>query len=261
MGSSPLIDSALEKALIGALKKARTVVASTGAGTSAESGIATFREAQTGLWSRFRPEDLATPQAFEKNPQRVWEWYQWRREKLREVEPNPGHVALAKMARLLRDFRIVTQNVDGLHQQAGSEEVLELHGSIVRNICHLTGREIDLARLRDSSGSPPRSPHHAEGLVRPAVVWFGEALPARVLESAIEACRSCEVFFSIGTSSLVEPAASLPLLARENGALVVEINPEPTPLTPVADIVMPGRSGEILPRITELLQQSLPHPL
>ena len=241
--------------LIETLKQAKGVVASTGAGISAESGIATFRQAQTGLWSRFRPEDLATPEAFERNPQRVWEWYQWRREQLHDTQPNPGHHALARMADLLKGFALITQNVDGLHQRAGSKDVIEVHGSIVRNMCHRTHLEVELTQLADSQGSPPRSPHHPEGLVRPAVVWFGEALPGAALEAAIQASSRCEVFLSIGTSSLVQPAASLAGLARKAGSLLVEINPESTPLSPHADIVLQGKSGEILPRILELLEQ------
>lgn len=241
--------------LIKALKQADSVVASTGAGTSAESGIATFRQSQTGLWSRFRPEDLATPEAFEKNPQRVWEWYQWRREQLRNVQPNPGHHALAKMAAMLNGFTLITQNVDGLHQRAGSQEVIELHGSIVRNICHRSRLEVELEHLEGDQHSPPRSPHHRQGLVRPAVVWFGEALPQAALESAIQASSRCQVFLSIGTSSIVQPAASLAEMARQAGSLVVEINPASTPLSSHADMVLQGKSGEILPRILELLAE------
>ena len=244
----------IDPQLIERLRQAGSVVASTGAGTSAESGIATFRQAQTGLWSRFRPEDLATPEAFEKNPQRVWDWYQWRREQLSSVQPNPGHQALAQMADQLSGFTLITQNVDGLHQRAGSTGVIELHGSIVRNICHRTFQPVELDQLPDAANSPPRSPHHREGLVRPAVVWFGEALPQKALEAAIQASSKCEVFFSIGTSSLVQPAASLAEMARQAGSLVVEINPEPTPLSRHADIVLQGKSGEILPRILELLR-------
>ena len=240
--------------LITALKQAGSVVASTGAGASAESGITTFRQPQTGLWSQFRIEDLATPEAFEKHPRRVWEWYQWRREQLGEAQPNPGHHALARMAALLDDWVLITQNVDGLHQRAGSTDVIELHGSIVRNICHLTHREVDLEQLADCDAKPPASPHHPAGLVRPAVVWFGEALPGAALDSAIQASSRCGVFFSIGTSAMVQPAASLADVARRAGALVVEINTEPTALTPQADIVLQGKSGEILPRIVKLLE-------
>ena len=157
---------------------------------------------------------------------------------------------------MLNGFTLITQNVDGLHQRAGSRDVIEVHGSIVRNICHRTHRDVDLVQLPSDGSSPPRSPHHPEGLVRPAVVWFGEALPRDALESAIHASSCCDVFFSIGTSSLVQPAASLAEIAKQAGSLVVEINPESTPLSPQADIVLQGKSGEILPRILELLEQA-----
>ncbi|MDX1569653.1 MAG: NAD-dependent deacylase [Xanthomonadales bacterium] len=239
--------------LIQALTSASNVAVLTGAGVSAESGIPTFRDAQTGLWSRFRPEDLATPEAFERDPKTVWEWYAWRREQLAEVDPNPGHAALAEMERHFEGVALITQNVDGLHQKAGSSQVIELHGNIRRSICHRTRKPISEAQLAEASGVPPRSPHAPDGLARPDVVWFGEMLPARALNDALAACSTCEVFFSVGTSSLVEPAASLAFAAREAGALVVEVNPDATPLSRHADFVLRGKAGEILPQLLAAL--------
>lgn len=228
------------------MRTSRRVVVMTGAGTSAESGIPTFREAQTGLWAKFRPEELATPQAFEADPERVWNWYAWRRELVRKALPNSGHKALAAMASKVETFTLVTQNVDSLHQRAGNTDVLELHGNILRSRCHATGKVVSDDTL---TGAPPASPFAEGGLVRPDVVWFGEALPEAILAAAVEASSKADIFFSVGTSSQVEPAASLARLAASAGAKVVEINPEETPLTAHADVVLRGKSAELLPRI------------
>ena len=228
------------------VRTSRRVVVMTGAGTSAESGIPTFREAQTGLWAKFRPEELATPQAFEADPERVWNWYAWRRELVCKALPNPGHDALATMANKVETFTLITQNVDGLHQRAGNTDVLELHGNILRNRCHATGKIVPDKTL---TGAPPASPFAKGGLVRPDVVWFGEALPEATFAEAVEASSKADTFFSVGTSSQVEPAASLARLAASAGARVVEINPEDTPLTAHADMVLRGRSAEVLPLI------------
>ncbi|MBT3388893.1 MAG: NAD-dependent deacylase [Chloroflexi bacterium] len=243
----------LPEALIQALGQARAVAVLTGAGVSAESGVPTFREAQTGLWAEYRPEDLATPEAFHQNPQRVWDWYQWRRDLVAKVSPNPGHYALVEMESHITArggiFTLITQNVDGLHHRAGSQNIHELHGNIQRIQCAQCGIE---AQSGHTHGSPPCCLRPGcGGLLRPDVVWFGESLPQRALHIAIEAANTCEIFFSIGTSALVQPAASLPLMALESGALLVEINPEPTPLTPRADFALQGASGEILPELVE----------
>ena len=243
----------LPVALIQALSEARAVAVLTGAGVSAESGVPTFREAQTGLWAEYRPEDLATPEAFHQNPQRVWEWYQWRRDLVAKVGPNPGHDALVEMEAHITArggaFTLLTQNVDGLHHQAGSQHIYELHGNIQRIKCAQCGIE---AQGWAADESPPRCQQlGCNGLLRPDVVWFGESLPQRALQAAIEAAHTCEIFFSIGTSALVQPAASLPLMALESDALLVEINPQPTPLTPRADFALQGASGEILPELVE----------
>ncbi|MEM9529662.1 MAG: NAD-dependent deacylase [Pseudomonadota bacterium] len=241
----------LERAVT-ALKRARNISVLTGAGISAESGIPTFRDAQSGLWASYRPEDLATPEAFARDPELVWRWYLERREKVQEVEPNAGHHALTRL-QAYKPTTVITQNVDGLHQRAGNQDVIELHGSIMRTECHRTRQVVEDAYLARTSGSPPPSPHHPEGLCRPGVVWFGEALPAVALQRAFEAAAACDLFFSIGTSSVVEPAASLPLHALDEGAFVIEINPADTPLSPHCDVTLHGPSGEVLPRLLEAL--------
>ncbi len=232
--------------LIKALKSARKVVVLTGAGTSAESGVPTFREAQTGLWAQYDPQELATPQAFQRDPRLVWDWYAWRRSLVSAAEPNEGHKALARMAGLIPELLIVTQNVDGLHQQAGSPDVIELHGNIMRTKCFDCGRNID--SYSEPDHSPPRCPV-CGGMLRPDVVWFGESLSYKALSTAFAAVRICEIFFSIGTSSVVQPAASLPLEAFEKDILTVEINPGYTPLSPYMTYVLSGASGIILPEL------------
>lgn len=235
----------LEK-LLTVLQKARRVAALTGAGVSQESGLRTFRDAQTGLWKQYRPEDLAWPEAFRRDPKLVWDWYAWRREALKGVRPNPGHYALVEMAQRVPKFTLITQNVDGLHRMAGSPEVIELHGNIQRVRCSECGRFFE-EWSEDGNGVPQCDA--CGGLLRPHVVWFGEPLPRAELEAAVEAARTCEVFFSIGTSGVVQPAASLAHAARNRGALVIEINAEPTPLTPKVDFSLQGKSGEILPEM------------
>lgn len=232
--------------LIRRLRAAQHVAVLTGAGVSAESGIPTFRDAQVGLWAQYRPEDLATPEAFERNPRLVWDWYAWRGEMTRRAQPNPGHYALAEMQRHVAQFNLITQNVDGFHQLAGSTNVIELHGNIMRIKCSRENVVID--RWAAAAETPPRCPH-CGAYLRPDVVWFGERLPPDALESAAQAATACDVFFSIGTSSLVEPAASLARLALQHGAAVVEINPTITPLTSRATFVLQGASGEILPAL------------
>ncbi len=221
----------LPEGLISTLKNADKVLVLTGAGMSAESGVPTFRDAQSGMWEKFKPEDLATPQAFRNNPQLVWDWYADRRNNIREVSPHAGHVALVEMEQYFESFLLVTQNVDSLHQQAGSSEVIELHGNIMRSICSETGLQIDDKWIESNPGRPPVSPHHRHGLARPGVVWFGEELPAGSMNRAMAEAYSCDVCFSIGTSTLVQPAASLPFVALEAGAVVIEINPVPTSLS------------------------------
>jgi NAD-dependent deacetylase len=232
--------------LVNSLRSAQHVVVLTGAGVSAESGIPTFREAQTGLWAQYRPEDLATPDAFERNPKLVWEWYAWRRELVEQSRPNPGHYALAQLQQHVPRFTLITQNVDGFHQLAGNTGVIELHGNLARVKCSREGDMID--RWEDSGETPPRCPR-CGAYLRPAVVWFGEVMPRGALEAAAQAATECDVFFSIGTSGLVEPAASLARMALQQGAKVVEVNAAVTPLTISATFMLRGASGEILPEL------------
>jgi NAD-dependent deacetylase len=234
--------------LIGFLRKAERAAALTGAGVSQESGLRTFRDAQTGLWSEYKPTELASPEAYERDPKLVWDWYAMRREKVREVEPNPGHFALVDMARHIPDFNLITQNVDNLHRKAGSADVIELHGNLQCVKCSVCGQQAE--GWDDAAGKVPRC-RTCDGLLRPDVVWFGEALPRAELEAAVEAARACQVFFSIGTSGLVQPAASLAYAARNRGAVVVEVNAEPTPLTAKVDFALHGNSGEILPSLVK----------
>jgi NAD-dependent protein deacetylase/lipoamidase len=240
--------------LIAALRGARHVTALTGAGISAESGVPTFRDAQTGLWVKYRSEDLATPEAFQLNPQLVWEWYAWRRELIARAAPNAGHQALVDMETRLRKFTLITQNVDGLHQQAGSIAVIELHGNITRTKCFQEG--IVVESWAETDQPPPRCPH-CGGPLRPDVVWFGESVPPDALWAAIETARACDVFFAIGTSALVQPAALLPLEALQHGATVVEVNPDVTPLSAHVTYPVHGLAGHILPA---LVRATWPNP-
>ncbi len=223
----------------------------TGAGISAESGVPTFRDAQTGLWANFRPEDLATPAAFARDPQRIWEWYEWRRELVRRVEPNAGHRALVELAKAVPRLTLVTQNVDGLHQRAGSTGVIEYHGNLLRDRCPAEGTVADRASL-SLSGLPECA--RCGELLRPDVVWFGEAIPRQALFEADAAVTDCDVFLSIGTASVVYPAAGLAEIALRHGAKVVEINTESTSLTPLADVLLRGASGELLPQLLQALR-------
>ena len=227
---------------------ATRVVVLTGAGVSQESGLRTFRDAQAGLWSQYKPEDLASPEAFTRDPKLVWDWYAWRREAIKGVRPNPGHYALVEMEKLVPEFTLITQNVDGLHRFAGSQNVLELHGNIQKVRCSQCG--IFTETWVDDPDSVPTC-SNCGGLLRPDVVWFGEPLPRGELETAVKASRACQVFFSIGTSGVVQPAASLAHAARNNGSVVVEINAEPTPLTPKVDFAFHGKSGELLPDLVK----------
>ena len=239
-------DTPIPAELIDRLRAARRVAVLTGAGISAESGVPTFREAQTGLWARYNPEDLATPDAFRRDPKLIWEWYAWRQERVRQAEPNPGHRALVEMERRFAEFTLITQNVDGLHRRAGSHNVLELHGNLFRAKCFSEDRPVE--SWPDGDEVPPRCPR-CGGLLRPDVVWFGEMLPASALRAAERAASAAEVFFSIGTSALVYPAADLPFSALAAGVAVVEINPRPTPLSPHVTFSLNGAAGAVLPAL------------
>ena len=217
----------------------------TGAGVSAESGVPTFR-GERGLWRSFRPEQLATPEAFRRDPALVWEWYDWRRGLIGACAPNAAHETLAEMEALLPDFTLITQNVDGLHQTAGSRNVLELHGNIWRTRCTRCERTSEDHRVPLPEISPRCS--QCGALLRPDVVWFGESLPSQVLEAAWTAAARCRLMLVVGTSALVQPAASLPLVALRHGARLVEINPAETPLSPRAHEILRGPAAEVLPR-------------
>ncbi|MCZ7607953.1 MAG: NAD-dependent deacylase [Planctomycetota bacterium] len=246
------MNTELPSELLTELRKAKRVAVLTGAGISAESKIPTFRDAMTGLWASFSPEDLATPEAFARNPRMVWDWYAFRREMCAKALPNPGHLALAELETRFEEFTLTTQNVDGLHQRAGSRRVLELHGSITRVKCADTGRLLE-GEIPACDNPPPRHPQTG-GLLRPDVVWFGEALPERALLESARAALSCDVYFTIGTSALVYPAAALPIEALKAGATVVEINPTETPFSNTASYSLRGKAGEVLPALLAALQ-------
>ena len=240
--------------LIRFLAKAQRVVALTGAGVSQESGLRTFRDTQEGLWAKYNPQDLASPEAFARDPKLVWDWYAWRREAIKGVRPNAGHFALAEMETIFPVCTLVTQNVDGLHHMAGSKVVHELHGNILRVRCSQCGAFAEI--WGDDSEQVPQC-QVCGGLLRPDVVWFGESLPLAELEAAVLAVRTCDVFFSIGTSGVVQPAASLASAARSNGAMVVEINAETTPVTQQADFSIQGKSGLVLPALIAAVKSAM----
>lgn len=233
------------------LAAARRVVAFTGAGISAESGVPTFRSAD-GIWKKMRPDELASMEGFLRNPDLVWEWYAHRKRIIADVQPNAGHIALARMEKLVPDFVVITQNIDNLHQRAGSTRVHELHGNIERNYCMKCGRPYANEEVREATRVPRCAA--CGGTIRPDVVWFGEMLPADEWEASVRAAESASLFLSIGTSAVVYPAASLPVLAREGGAYLVEINPEPTPLTDRADEFLQGPAGTVLPMLSDVMQ-------
>lgn len=238
----------------------------TGAGISAESGIPTFRDKQTGLWAQYRAEDLATPEAFTRNPELVWSWYQWRRQLVKDKTPNYAHIALASWQQTsLQALTIITQNVDDLHEQAGSS-VTHLHGQLWHNRCSQCNKPYQSSSNKDSlddkdNNNPKNKANltdkliackHCGGYVRPDIVWFGEALPVQAWQIAEDAAIHCKVFISIGTSSLVYPAAGLAQLAKQNGATIIEINPDPTPNT-LVDIALTAKAGIALPLLVERL--------
>jgi NAD-dependent deacetylase len=235
------------------MRSAAAIVVLTGAGISAESGVPTFR-GQDGLWRRYSAAELATPEAFARDPDLVWQWYRWRRSLIGRAIPNPGHLSLARLQERAGRFDLVTQNVDGLHQRAGSAAVIELHGNIWRSRC-ARGCGFVLDETTPAAGSEPPGEGGAApacpcgALLRPDVVWFGEPLDEGRIDLAVRAARNCDVFLAIGTSALVYPAAGLPLIAAGAGALVAEINVDDTPLTPHAGLVLRGKAAEMIPAI------------
>jgi NAD-dependent deacetylase len=237
------------QAVVDAVAGASHVCVLTGAGVSAESGVPTFRDAQSGLWAKYNPQDLATPTAFEDNPELVWRWYRWRRQLVSGVSPNAGHYALVELAARKSGFTLITQNVDGLHHRAGSDKVVEYHGNLFANRCFQGDCDISGANLELPV---PRCPQ-CGGNVRPGVVWFGEPIPPAAMDAASAAANSCDVFLSVGTSAAVWPAAGLAEAAQSRGAAVVEINLDPTPLSTRSQYRIAGKSGEILPALVARL--------
>ena len=232
--------------VITALRDARHVCVLTGAGISAESGVPTFRDAQDGLWARFDPYELASPGGFERDPALVWRWYRWRRALVSRSEPNAGHRALARLARLVPRLTLVTQNVDGLHQRAGSRDVIEFHGNLFVTRCCAENCVVEV----DEDAEIPTCPN-CGAPARPGVVWFGEAIPERALNESFAAATDCDTFLSVGTSSLVYPAAGLTEAAIDAGAIVVEINPEPTELSSAFSFTLQSKAGAVLPDLIE----------
>ncbi len=234
----------IPQGLIDKLRTARHVAILTGAGVSAESGVPTFRDAQTGLWAQYNPMELATPQAFQRDPKLVWEWYAWRRQLVAQVEPNAAHRALAEMEKHVPRFTLITQNVDSLHQRAGSVNIIELHGNLART--KRWDDNVIVEHWEETGEVPPRCPETGS-LLRPDVVWFGEMLPPGAIEAASDAATGCDLFLSIGTSGQVEPAASLPHLAQRSGATVAIINPD-----------VRGQDSDLLYKIAGPAGQALP---
>jgi NAD-dependent deacetylase len=234
------------------IARSRRIVVTTGAGISRESGLPTFRDPE-GLWNKYRPDELATREAFLSNPKLVWGWYRERLRQAREVQPNPGHYALAALEQLLPRFLLITQNIDNLHRRAGSREIIELHGCIERYRC------FDYAHPAEESpdwgDEPPLC--HCGSLIRPDVVWFGEPLPEAELECAFGETQRCDALLAIGTSGLVHPAAQLPGLAKHVGAKVIEVNIHSSAITDTSDLFLEGESGRILPEIVSLVGNSL----
>ena len=259
------------------IKPAEKIALLSGAGLSAESGIPTFR-GKDGLWNKFNPTELATPEAFYENPKLVWKWYIWRMHLIANSKPNPAHYAIADMERSVPHFLHITQNVDGLHREAGNRKFVELHGHIFDGKCRYCGSfypegefskifplsskeflrsisEEDLKREvfeRIEKGELPTCPKCGE-IIGPGVVWFGESLPEEALKRAIEFSEGCDVFISVGTSAVVQPAASLPLIAKRSGALLIEVNPEETPISGYCDYVLREPASSVLPRLASLL--------
>jgi len=243
-------------AIVERLKQARVYTILTGAGISAESGIPTFR-GENGLWKNLSPHELASIEAFYRNTAIVNEWYRHRRDIIEKCTPNAGHYALTEMSKYLPTFYLITQNVDGLHQRAGVSDVIELHGNIMQNYCIRCGTRYNVQQFDEiyehASRHIPRC--DCGGVIRPDVVWFGEALPAEALERAFQAAENAEVFLSIGTSAQVRPASDLPLIAKKHGAFFIEININATMLSSSADLLLQGPSGEILPKLNRDLHR------
>lgn len=246
-------------ALTQVLAAARRVVVFTGAGISAESGIPTFRDGKGSLWKRFDARTLATPEAFGENPAMVWGWYEYRRAAIGHAQPNGAHLAVAQLSRHVSKLDLITQNVDDLHERAGSPDVIHLHGRLDKARCHDCGLDWEHPCAtpdlpQDDAPVPPPNCTRCGGPIRPGVVWFGEALPEHDWRRAMEVAEQCDVLISIGTSSMVYPAAELPHRARTQGARVIQVNPAPTPMDAVCDFNLRGDAGLVMPAVLTALQ-------
>lgn len=251
------MDSALPPDAAVILGQARRIVVFTGAGISAESGVPTFRDDLTGLWARFDAQRLATPQAFAADPDLVWGWYEWRRARVHRARPNPGHLATAAIEARVPGTVVITQNVDDLHERAGSQAPVHLHGSLFAPRCTaeaahpavFADTDDELTDPGEGHRIPPPRCTRCGALVRPGVVWFGEVLPEAVLATAAEAAATCDVLLTVGTSGVVYPAAEIPRIAARAGAAVIQINPQPTPLDDVSTVNLRGTATQVLPAL------------
>ena len=239
------------------LRNAKQIAVLTGAGVSKESGIPTFRDALEGLWAKFDPTQLATRRAFEADPKQVWDFYEYRRELMRPAQPNAGHYALAALQKRFPSLRIITQNIDDLHERAGSTDVIRLHGRISQNKCIANCQGdptlVDVSQLTwDKSSGPPVCPHCGQ-YVRPDVVWYGEMLPREQLERAANLLQITDVILVVGTSGLVSPSAEMPEIVNDNGGVVIEVNPDYSKITRIAKLKLEGPSGEMLPQVVTAL--------
>jgi NAD-dependent deacetylase len=246
-----MIRMEISEDVIAAFDPAKKIVVLTGAGISAESGVPTFR-GEDGLWKRYRAEELATPHAFEADPKLVWEWYDWRRGIISKAEPNAAHLAIAEMEQLFPRFSLITQNVDGLHRRAGNSKIIEIHGNLWQVRCVSDG-----AVYEDFRCPLPVIPPLCEcgALLRPHVVWFGESLDYNDLAEASHQIEQCDLLLVVGTSAVVQPVASFPLMAKQAGAMVIEVNMDPTPLSVSADAALHGKAGEILPALLQKIKR------
>jgi NAD-dependent deacetylase len=233
------------------LKSTKSLFVLTGAGVSAESGVPTFRGAQ-GLWKNYSATELATPQAFKKNPGLVWEWYQWRQNLISNVKPNPAHYALVEFEKIIPHFLLLTQNVDDLHQRAGSKNVLELHGNIFRTRC-LECNKITVYKAPEKTSNKILPRCSCQGFLRPDVVWFGESIPHTIWQQSLDFLKDADTALICGTSGVVWPAAAIPEIARQSNIRTIEINLEPTPVSSIVDLSIKGKAGEVLPKIVTAL--------
>jgi NAD-dependent deacetylase len=243
------------------LRQSKRLVVFTGSGVSKESGIPTFRDALDGLWANYDPQQLATPEAFRRNPKLVWDWYMFRRGLLAAAVPNPGHHAIAQLEDRLPQAVVITQNIDGFHQAVGSSDVIELHGNLARNKCFANCQGeptlVNVDELEwDAEAGPPTCPYCRDAFVRPDVVWFHETLPEDAIQRAIQLNEQADAMMVVGTSGVVYPANQLPYLAKRNGATVIDVNPVPSEITGLADIFLAGPSGVMLPQVVAALDGS-----